>query len=269
MAYLGALKAAGITPGDNQAEVNLARLICISIQQKVPQNQLVAMANAIAGTDAQAAGKQVTDAQLDALGPGLRQLREIDVLPMSPRRRWRGTIAFGLAFVATVVVVLIGIWYWAAGSYHPPVSVAADRDAPDLAARVVSGCAGVGGAGNVGIQRRRRPPPSAREPESLIGFRDSPVTAEFSESRADVYTVPYVAQFSNPLAFPPDGQASYNVSRTQGEQRATEELATVSRNCPLTNYVLMGFSQGAVIVGDVAARIGTARVRSPRTSCWV
>jgi hypothetical protein len=68
-----------------------------------------------------------------------------------------------------------------------------------------------------------------------------------------------VAQFSNPLAFPPDGQASYNVSRTQGEQRATDELSTLSGACPLTNYVLMGFSQGAVIVGDIAARIGNGQ----------
>lgn len=66
--YLNALKAAGITPGDSQAEINLAKLICESIKDQVPQNKFDAMVNAIAGTDAQAAGKQVDDAQLDALG---------------------------------------------------------------------------------------------------------------------------------------------------------------------------------------------------------
>ncbi|EUA24849.1 cutinase family protein [Mycobacterium xenopi 3993] len=39
--------------------------------------------------------------------------------------------------------------------------------------------------------------------------------------------------------------------------------------CPLTSYVLVGFSQGAVIAGDIASDIGNGRGPSTTTWCWV
>ena len=33
----------------------------------------------------------------------------------------------------------------------------------------------------------------------------------------------------------------------------------MNNNCPLTSYVLVGFSQGAVIAGDIASDIGNGR----------
>lgn len=71
-----------------------------------------------------------------------------------------------------------------------------------------------------------------------------------------MYTVPYVAQFSNPIALPPDGQESYNNSRAAGTEATIDVMERRYAECPLTTYVLAGFSQGAVIAGDVAARIG-------------
>ncbi len=93
-------------------------------------------------------------------------------------------------------------------------------------------------------------------PNALLLNVTRPIRAQFPESRVDVYTVPYVAQFSNPIALPPDGQQSYNKSRTEGAGRATDVLAKMHVDCPLSTYVLAGFSQGAVIIGDLAARIG-------------
>jgi pimeloyl-ACP methyl ester carboxylesterase len=93
-------------------------------------------------------------------------------------------------------------------------------------------------------------------PLSLMLNVSRPLQEQFDPSRASVFTVPYVAQFSNPIAFPPDGQQSYNNSRTQGADATLAELTRVSDHCPLTNYVLVGFSQGAVIAGDIAADIG-------------
>ncbi|MFD1812079.1 cutinase family protein [Rhodococcus gannanensis] len=93
-------------------------------------------------------------------------------------------------------------------------------------------------------------------PASLMLNVTRPLQAQFGSDRAQVYTVPYVAQFSNPVALPPDGQASYNVSRGEGTAKATEVMAGMHAECPLTSYVLTGFSQGAVIAGDLAASIG-------------
>ncbi|MFD4369032.1 cutinase family protein [Rhodococcus sp. NPDC058521] len=97
--------------------------------------------------------------------------------------------------------------------------------------------------------------PSAN-PASLMLNITQPLQARFDQSRADVYTVPYVAQFSNPVAIPPDGQESYNNSRGEGTAAATDLLTRRHQECPLTNYLLVGFSQGAVIAGDIAASIG-------------
>ncbi|WP_432278541.1 cutinase family protein [Nocardia carnea] len=93
-------------------------------------------------------------------------------------------------------------------------------------------------------------------PASLMLNVSNPVREQFPAERVDVYTVPYVAQFSNPVAFPPDGQASYNVSRTEGMRRTFDFLTQRHEECPLTTYVLAGFSQGAVIAGDIAEQIG-------------
>ncbi|MFE3289578.1 cutinase family protein [Rhodococcus sp. NPDC059234] len=105
--------------------------------------------------------------------------------------------------------------------------------------------------------------PSAN-PNSLMLNITRPLEAEFGPQRAQVYTVPYVAQFSNPIAFPPDGQTSYNKSRGEGTAKATAVMAEMHANCPLTSFVLTGFSQGAVIAGDVAARIGAGQGPVPQ-----
>ncbi len=81
---------------------------------------------------------------------------------------------------------------------------------------------------------------------------------KFPRSRAEVYTVPYVAQFRNPTVLN-DRQRDYNDSRAQGTRRAEAKIAKTHERCPLTRYVLMGFSQGAVIAGDIAGDIGNDR----------
>ncbi|NED59422.1 cutinase family protein, partial [Streptomyces sp. SID10244] len=56
-----------------------------------------------------------------------------------------------------------------------------------------------------------------------------------------------------------DRQSDYNVSRAQGYKRAAGKIIETNKNCPLTRYVIMGFSQGAVIAGDLASAIGNGR----------
>ncbi|MBJ8346245.1 cutinase family protein [Antrihabitans sp. YC2-6] len=88
--------------------------------------------------------------------------------------------------------------------------------------------------------------------DSLLLHVTGPLAAQFPAERADIYTVPYLAQFAR---FPPNGERSYDESRADGTARTTKILADRHAECPLTTYIIAGFSQGAVIAGDVAAQI--------------
>lgn len=94
-------------------------------------------------------------------------------------------------------------------------------------------------------------------PKALLLNVTRPISQEFDSSRVQEYTVPYTAQFHNPLSG--DNQMSYNESRKEGTQAAVAALTDMNNKCPLTSYVLIGFSQGAVIAGDLASDIGNGR----------
>ncbi|MFT4125058.1 MAG: cutinase family protein [Gordonia sp. (in: high G+C Gram-positive bacteria)] len=95
-------------------------------------------------------------------------------------------------------------------------------------------------------------------PRSLLLRVSSALQNTYSSDRTTVYTVPYLAQFRNPTNLT-DRQADYNTSRTQGYKRAAGKIIATHKHCPITRYVIMGFSQGAVIGGDLASAIGNGR----------
>jgi Cutinase len=94
-------------------------------------------------------------------------------------------------------------------------------------------------------------------PASLMSKVTNPIRAQFDNSRLEIYTVPYTAQFHNPLSA--DKQMSYNDSRAEGTKKAVDKLVKTNNDCPLTSYLIAGFSQGAVIAGDIASDIGNGR----------
>lgn len=94
-------------------------------------------------------------------------------------------------------------------------------------------------------------------PIALLLNVTNPLRAEFGTDRVEIYTVPYTAEFHNP--FSADGQMSYNDSRAEGFNAAVRAMTDMNNRCPLTSYVLIGFSQGAVIAGDIASDIGNGR----------
>jgi hypothetical protein len=94
-------------------------------------------------------------------------------------------------------------------------------------------------------------------PAALLLNVTNPLRAEFDTSRLEIYTVPYTAQFHNP--FSADNQMSYNDSRAEGTRTAVKAITDMNAKCPLTSFVLVGFSQGAVIAGDIASDIGNGR----------
>ncbi|MGO8771079.1 MAG: cutinase family protein [Mycobacterium sp.] len=97
----------------------------------------------------------------------------------------------------------------------------------------------------------------AQFPNALLHTVTGPISQQFPSSRVQTYTVPYTAQFHNPLSG--DTQMSYNDSRAEGTRATVQALTDMNNKCPLTSYVLAGFSQGAVIAGDIASDIGNGR----------
>ena len=94
-------------------------------------------------------------------------------------------------------------------------------------------------------------------PAALLLNVTRPIAEQFGSDRVQTYTVPYTAQFHNPMSA--DKQISYNDSRSEGTRAALKALTEMNDKCPLTSYVLVGFSQGAVIAGDLASDIGNGR----------
>jgi hypothetical protein len=94
-------------------------------------------------------------------------------------------------------------------------------------------------------------------PIALLLNVSNPIREQFGTDRLEVFTVPYTAQFHNPLSS--DGQMNYNDSRAEGTRAAVKAMTDMNNRCPLTSYVLVGFSQGAVIAGDMASDIGNGR----------
>ncbi len=94
-------------------------------------------------------------------------------------------------------------------------------------------------------------------PKALLLNVTRPIREQFNSSRVETYTVPYTAQFHNPLSG--DTQISYDESRAEGTRAAVKAMTDMNVKCPLTGYVLVGFSQGAMIAGDIASDVGNGR----------
>jgi hypothetical protein len=94
-------------------------------------------------------------------------------------------------------------------------------------------------------------------PNALMHNVTATLGQQFPSPRLQTYTTPYTAQFNNPLGGVK--QMSYNDSRAEGTRATVQEMTDMNNKCPLTSYVMIGFSQGAVIAGDIASDIGNGR----------
>ncbi|GAA4484228.1 cutinase family protein [Rhodococcus olei] len=170
------------------------------------------------------------------------------------RRLLRTLIVLIVALL--VALVALALWYLLAGRLVPPPPTPPPPTPPAAQPASCPDVQVIAIPGTWESSATDDPFNPTANPNSLMLNVTRPLQAEFGPQRAQVYTVPYVAQFSNPVAFPPDGQQSYNKSRSEGTAKATEVMSSMHAQCPLTTFVLTGFSQGAVIAGDIAASIG-------------
>lgn len=176
----------------------------------------------------------------------------------SRRAKPAGCLKLLVAAVFGVVIVVL-LWYLLAGCLRKPEGPPEPEPGPEPPISQPASCPDVQMISVPGTWESSStddPYNPTANPASLMLNVSNPVREQFPDGRVDVYTVPYIAQFSNPIAIPPDGQASYNVSRSEGMRRTYDFLAERHEGCPLTTYVLAGFSQGAVIAGDIAEQIG-------------
>ncbi|MFF0489251.1 cutinase family protein [Nocardia sp. NPDC004068] len=178
--------------------------------------------------------------------------------PGGGHRRRPGCLLL-LGVLAAVVVLVLLLWYLLAGLLHLPKPKPPEPRPPATQPASCPDVLMVAVPGTWESASGDDPYHPSANPNSLMLGVTNPVRARFPEGRLEVWTVPYVAQFSNPIAIPPDGQQSYNNSRSEGTRKATDKLAATAKDCPLTSYVIAGFSQGAVIAGDVAAQIGAGK----------
>ncbi|MGC5247038.1 cutinase family protein [Gordonia sp. DT219] len=191
---------------------------------------------------------------------------------MNPRRNSRSRsgralrlLLAAVALIAIIAIVLIVIWVKGlfgtptpppphgggpSSSAPPGRPQAQPADCPDVLTLVVPG--------TWESTPNDDPLNPTSKPASLLLRVSKAISSEFPASRTTVYTVPYIAEFRNPTILN-DRQHSYNDSRTQGYRRAAGEIISTHGRCPLTRYVIMGFSQGAVIAGDLASAIGNGR----------
>lgn len=183
------------------------------------------------------------------------------------KKRTGRRILFLLLVLLLIIMLIIGIFIWKKqksepeGPITPPTSpraTAQPADCVDVQTIVIPG------TWESSAKDSASQPVS--HPRSLMLTVSKSLQQKFAEKRNAVHTVPYVAQFSNPVAIPPDGQVSYKTSRDQGTARAKWKMSAVYKRCPLTGFVLLGFSQGAVIAGDIASAIGNGRSDIPASN---
>ncbi|WP_115685718.1 cutinase family protein [Corynebacterium senegalense] len=94
-------------------------------------------------------------------------------------------------------------------------------------------------------------------PYSFMLSITKPLQDAYSIDDVRVWTTPYTAQFRNIQTEAGRAEMTYDDSRAEGTARVNGELAFVNETCPSTKFIVMGFSQGAVIAGDIANQIGT------------
>ncbi|MCK7638257.1 cutinase family protein [Corynebacterium pygosceleis] len=97
-------------------------------------------------------------------------------------------------------------------------------------------------------------------PNSFMLTVTRPLQDRYPADRVKVWTLPYTAQFRNINA---DQEMTYDESRSEGTSSLENELRVTHRDCPLTDFIMTGFSQGAVIVGDIASEIGNGHGAVP------
>lgn len=165
-------------------------------------------------------------------------------------------IATVLAVAVLLAVIVIGIGRWLnPGEPRPPAPPGQTQSQP-VPTPNPPGCPAyeiISAPGTWESSKDDDPFNPTANPRSFMLSISNPLKQEFTPDQLKVWTLPYTAQFRN---FNSMGEMSYDASRQEGYARMSQELAQMHSSCPATRFIIAGFSQGAVISGDMAAEIG-------------
>lgn len=167
-----------------------------------------------------------------------------------------------IAVVILLLAIVVGVGQWMTSTQGPQGPGGPDGPTPPpekIQAENPPGCPAFEMIAAPGTWESRAdddPMNPTANPNSLLLTMTNPLKGEFKEDQLKVWTVPYTAQFRNINALQ---EMSYDDSRNEGFGRISEEMKATHEACPATRFILVGFSQGAVIAGDLASEIGQGR----------
>ena len=173
----------------------------------------------------------------------------------------RKLLIIGSAIVLVVLIVL-GVAQWRAGNgpTPPPPPNGQPTDAPPAEAVGPDWCPAVQFVAIPGTWESAAgddPFNPQVNPQSFMLSITKPLQEAYDIGQVRVWTTPYTAQFRNIQSEQGRKEMSYDDSRAEGIARTNGELEFVNRTCPNTKFIIAGFSQGAVIAGDIVNQIGT------------
>lgn len=162
-----------------------------------------------------------------------------------------------LTIVATLVLLIVvgaGVVNWMNSGDHKPLPEppTAAPQQPDWCPKVEV----VAAPGTWESAPNDDPINPTFNPHSFMLTVTKPLQQRYTPDDVKVWTLPYTAQFKNVNAM---HEMSYDQSRQEGTSKLEGELRMMHADCPATDFILIGFSQGAVIVGDIANQIGAGQ----------
>lgn len=164
-----------------------------------------------------------------------------------------------LAALIVLAIIIAGIVLWISGEKEEPTPTPAPP-APEAQCpryEVLSA------PGTWESAKDDDPVNPSFNPQSFMLSITQPIQAAYAPDDIKVWTLPYTAEFKNIQSM---GEKSYDASREEGTATLLKEMEKTHSECPQTPFILAGFSQGAVIMGDVASEIGNGRASIPAES---
>lgn len=160
-----------------------------------------------------------------------------------------------LAVIVVLFAIAAGATQWLARDPHIEPAPAPEPEQPGWcpAVEVISA------PGTWESARDDDPVNPQANPASFMLTITRPLQEQYDPGHVKVWTLPYTAQFRNIQTPQAREEMGYDDSRNEGMARLNAELTHMAESCPKTEFILSGFSQGAVIVGDIASDIGNHR----------
>lgn len=161
-----------------------------------------------------------------------------------------------LAVIVLIVAIAIGVGQWLGNPSGPGPNPTGPDEGSGQAAEQPEWCPAieviaVPATGESSIDDDPAAPHF--NPNALFIGLTGALSQEFAPEDVKVWTTPYPAQIRTPQM---PQLMTYDESQAIGRDRTSQEMAGMNQECPLTNFVMMGYSQGAAIAGDLAEQIG-------------